>query len=380
MKKVCFVSTIDMPVKTFLLEHLRAMSHRYEVAVAVNTADANFLAASGLNIAVYPIAIERKVSPLRDLRALAQLVSLFRRNRFDVVHSIMPKSGLLSMLAARIARVPHRIHTFTGQVWATHRGLGRWFLRCMDLVLVDCATHILVDSRSQREFLVREGVVSAEKAIVLANGSVCGVNLKRFHADSALGAEVRRDLGIPAGDIVFIFLGRLKLDKGVLDLARAFARLCNNRADVSLLLVGPDEDCLRLKILEACDLHKDKVYFQGYTDAPERYMTAADAICLPSYREGFGIAIIEAAAVGLPAIGTRIYGLADAIVDGVTGFLCQPRDVDALMYLMGRFAEDPELRRSHGERARERAMRDFSSETVVAAQLKFYRSLLQDGD
>src|SRR5262249_24288392 len=142
-------------------------------------------------------------------------------------------------------------------------------------------------------------VVSGEKAHVLAEGSICGIDGTLYRPDASSRAEVRRRHGIPESAILFLFLGRLNRDKGVLDVARAFSLLRTGRSgpeDAHLMLVGPDEEDLRLRILELAGSHAGRVHFEDYTREPQRYMAAADVFCLPSYREGFGSTIIEAAA------------------------------------------------------------------------------------
>ena len=164
-----------------------------------------------------PVKIERKISLLNDVKALFNLYRIFKKEKFDIVHSIMPKSGFLSMLAGFFARVPVRVHTFTGQVWKNSAGIKRFILKTMDKILAICATHILVDSPSQREFLISEGVVSREKSSVIGNGSMCGVDEKKFYFDEEARRSIRKTLGIASDDIVFFFLGRMNRDKGILD-------------------------------------------------------------------------------------------------------------------------------------------------------------------
>jgi lipopolysaccharide/colanic/teichoic acid biosynthesis glycosyltransferase len=373
--KVCFVATVEMAVEVHLLEHIKAMSERSDVMVVVNTADPRFARILGDGVAIMPVAIPRRVRLWRDGLALGRLIQILRRERCDVVHSIMPKSGLLAMIAGFVAGVPVRVHTFTGQVWVTRTGLRRWLLRQLDRVLAGFATDILVDSPSQRDFLVDERIVSARKARVLANGSIQGVDTKRMRPDPVARSEIRRRLGIPAEDVVFLFLGRMTRDKGLLDLAKAFTECSRWRDDLHLAFVGPDEEGMRAKIMDAANGSADRIHFEGYTRIPEKFMAAADVFCLPSYREGFGTVLIEAAAAGVPAIATRIYGIVDAVDDGHTGYLYEPGDVKALAARMVEFSRDPELREAMGRAARERVIRRFSQETVVAAMLEFYEKI-----
>ncbi len=345
------------------------------MTVVTNTQNLYFLKDAGLEVNVIAIAIERKISPLRDLAAVSALYRLFRKQKFDAVHSIMPKAGLLSMIAAFWAGVPVRMHTFTGQVWATRRSFGRWFLKQLDKLLAGTATHILVDSHSQRDFLIREGVVSRGKSSVIANGSICGVDTERFSPDQRVKALIRERFTIREDETLFLFLGRLTLDKGLIDLAKAFAGLCKTEKEAHLVIAGPDEEGIKSVILEVCKRCGKKIHFEGFTNVPEQYMAAADVFCLPSYREGFGQVVVEAASSGIPSIGTRIYGIIDAIEDGTTGFLYPPGDADALMYLMHKMCENTQLRETMGENARERAVNLFDQKVVTTAFLEYYDSV-----
>jgi glycosyltransferase involved in cell wall biosynthesis len=301
-----------------------------------------------------------------------------RRERFDLVHSMTPKAGLLAMVAARVARVPVRLHTFTGQVWATRAGFRRAALKFLDTIIARAATFVLADSHSQRSFLVSEGVVSASKVSVLANGSVSGVDAARFRPDAERRHRLRTSLGIPTTDVVLLFLGRITRDKGVLDLARAFATLAERRSDIHLLVVGPDEQRLSPAIRELCGRHQVRLHSCHYTNAPEDFMAASDVLCLPSYREGFGTVIIEAAAAGLPTVASRIYGVVDAVVDGSTGLLHEPADVNGIVNQLHRVIDCPDLRQSLGAAGQARAARDFSQKTLTSAVLDLYARLLAD--
>lgn len=377
MKHICFVLTTPLALNTFLLGHLAALAQRHQVAVCINTALAPISPELDARVELIPLPIQRRIAPWRDLAALVALWRLFRRRRFDLVHSLMPKSGLLAMIAACLAGVPHRLHTFTGQVWATRTGLARWVLRGLDRVLVRCATGVLADSFSQRDFLAAQGVAAAGDIHVLGQGSICGVDPRRFRPDAEARSSVRRELGLAADGFVFVYLGRVTRDKGVLDLARAFAGL-ESAADAGLLLVGPDEGGLRAGVEEICAGCASRPRFVAGTFQPERYLAAADVLVLPSYREGFGMVVIEAGAVGLPAIASRIYGVTDALEEGRTGLLFQPGDVPALRAAMQRLLDDAPLREALGARARERALRDFSAEQLTAAWCLHYEELFAE--
>jgi len=374
MKKICLVATIPDVVHSFMKGHIRAAAEKWPVAIITNPERAELL--QDLDARFISLDIRRKVSPWRDLLVLIRLTQLFRRERFDLVHTIMPKTGLLAMLAAMLAGVPVRMHTFTGQVWANKRGWKRTALRMFDRLIVAFATHVLVDSPSQRDFLVSEGVLKPGKGIVIGHGSICGIDAHQFHPDAQVRGAVRTELGISAERTVMLFLGRLNRDKGMLDLAAAFADIAARRPDVVLVLVGAEEDVPYARVQEICGKYRDRLRRVNFTPDPQRYMAAADIFCLPSYREGFGQVIIEAAASGVPTVASRIYGITDAVEDGKTGLLFAQGDIAALTKNLLVLIEDKVLRHNMGEAARLRALELFASEKITGELVGLYEKLM----
>ena len=376
-KKVCWVVTSLLIVKFFLMPHLAALSREYEVTLIVHVDDREFLESLELPVRVISVNIARKVAPWQDIKALWRLIRIFSAQRFDLVHSISPKGGLLGMLAAWITGVPIRIHTFQGEVWANRRGLWRAILRSLDKLVAGIATQLTVVSHSERQFLMDERIIASEKSVVLANGSICGVDTARFHPDAAMRGNVRRENGIPDDSAVILFLGRLNRDKGVIDLARSFAAIAATLPDAILLLVGPEEEQILKEVRRICAGYDERVKTVGFTRHPENYMAAADVLCLPSYREGFGLVVIEAAATGVPAVCSRIYGITDAVEEGKTGLLFPAGDVAALTQALLTLLEDRELRQQMGETARVRALELFPSQRIIEEMLALYEKLLR---
>lgn len=373
--RICFVVSSPMTARAFLTGHLLALSRRYAVDLVCHADGGAALDSLAGKIALIPVAIERKVSPLADLVALLRLYRHFCTSRYGVICSVTPKSGLLSLLAAFFSRTQVRIHIFTGQVWVTRSGVKRCLLKMIDKLMASLATDLLTDSPSQREFLIAEGVVRPEKIQVLAGGSICGVDVERFQARPGMRDSLRQELDIPEDAVVVLFLGRMNRDKGVLDLARAYADLAVKNQGLWLLAVGPDEENIQADIAAICAGVSSRTRLLGFTDQPERFMVAADIFALPSYREGFGSSVIEAAACGVPSVCSRIYGLTDAVVDGVTGVLHNPADVTDIKKRLEQLL-DPALRERLGEAARNRAVNEFSQQRLTDGMLSFIDSCL----
>lgn len=357
--------------------HLRALKSNWSLQVLANTQEADLLQKRGLDVPVEFAPVERQIRPWADTKALWCLYKKFKTERPFAVHTLTPKAGLLGMCAAWLARVPVRVHTFTGQVWVTRQGPTRWLLKAADRCIAALATDVLVDSPSQRHFLIQEGVVSAQGSAVLGEGSICGVDTQRFSPSLLMRQKLRSDMGTSNDAFVCLYLGRLNRDKGVLDLAAAFAQVANKHPKAQLWVVGPDEDDMFAQMQSLLGTCSQQVRRVGYTNEPERFMQAADLFCLPSYREGFGSSVIEAAACGVPALASRIYGLTDAVVEGQTGWMHEAGNVQDLAAQLDALLEAPAQLQIRGEAARVNVEQVFEQSLITSAMLDFYKARLE---
>jgi glycosyltransferase involved in cell wall biosynthesis len=369
-------------VPFFVLHHLEGqigalVAAGHEVHVVTSPGE-GFDRIAALGVAgVEAAAIPREISPLADLGALIRLCLLLKSLNPDLLHSNTPKAGLLGAIAAFLCGVPVRLHTFTGQAWAERSGPVRWLGRLADRIIIALNTLCYADSASQRDFLIREGIATAAKLAVLGAGSLGGVDLARFDAARLRGeaAEARARLGIAPQAKVVVFVGRVTRDKGIAELVAAFGRLQN----AALVLVGPlepERDPLPEATRREIERHP-AIRAVGYDARPEVYLAFADLLCLPSYREGFGIAVIEAAALGVPCVGTRIVGLSDAIVDGKTGVLVPPKDAKALAGALETLLNDDARRAVLGAAARKRVHEEFDAKKMNEKLLQEYARLAQ---
>lgn len=323
----------------------------------------------------------RRISPLQDLVAVTRIWWHIRRLRPEIVHSHTPKGGLLGMLAARLAGVPVRIYHIRGLPLVTATGYRRWLLTRAERVSARCAHQVLCVSHSLREVAVRERLCPPEKIRVLGGGSGNGVDaVGRFdpaRLAPGAGAEVRRRHGIPEDATVLGFIGRIVRDKGVEELVHAWTRLRERFPDAHLLVVGPFEPQDPVSPGTEEVLRNDpRVHLEGLNwDTPPLY-AAMDLLVLPTYREGFPNVLLEAAAMSLPVVSTRVPGCVDAVEDGATGTLVPARDADALARAMSTYLSEPELRRIHGAAARGRVLHEFRQEVIWDALHAEYTRLL----
>ena len=370
---IVFVASSPLSVVAFLAPHINVLEALAPVQVFANTKETGLLKQHGLDVEIGFVPIVRPISLWFDIWALWVLFWQFRRIQPKAVHSITPKAGLLTMVAAWLAGVPIRTHSFTGQVWANKIGLKRWLLKSCDKLIAFFATNNLVDSRAQRSFLIEEGVVGYLKSDVLGAGSICGVDIQRFCPNLQVREALRARMGVGQNTFVCLYLGRLNSDKGIFDLVRAFSKLASSRPNLELWLVGPDEQGMYNEILNIMGPASGQLRRVDYTSEPERFMQSADLFCLPSHREGFGSSIIEAAACQLPSLVSRIYGLTDAVIEGRTGWVHEAGDVSDITNKLETILMDPDEIKDRGKAARIYVENQFDQTLITSAMMQFYK-------
>lgn len=366
-KKLCIIVSSSMTIKAFMINHLRVLSKEFNITVICDEY-IDFQKNYNLNITFKQIFINRKIDIISDIKSLFTIFVFLRKNKFDIVLTVTPKAGFVGMVSSYFALVNTRIHFFTGQVWATKKGFFRFLLKTIDKITSFTSTSILVDSPSQREFIIGENIVSEQKSHFLHKGSISGVDLNKFKKDQKLRESLRKEYNI-ANELVFVFLGRLNIDKGILDLATVFNELLDKYNDVKLLLIGPTEGDIEDKISYL--INKKNLIRIGYVSNPQEILNMADILVLPSYREGFGTIVIEAAAMNIPTIGSNIYGLNDAIIDNNTGLLHNKKDLENMKNKYEQIILNRDLIKTFGENAYNRVVDDFSSDILSNSLLNF---------
>lgn len=287
-------------------------------------------------ITYIPVEMGRgAVSPMEVLKCTYRLYKIFKQQKFDIVQYASSNAGLYASIAAWMAHVPVRIFCQWGIPYTDYTGMKLKFFKFMEYFTCLLSTSVQPDSHLNREWAIKEGLFKPKKGVVLGKGSAQGVSLKRFDIQKKTiwREEIRKQYQIPEEVKVFCFVGRIVPQKGVNELMEAFIRI--DRNDTYLFILGaPDEiNSLDQELLTKIKKKKN-VVFTGAVSDPERYVAASDYLVLPSYREGFPNTILEAGALGIPSIVTRINGMIDLIVEGKTGFVCEIKSADTLYCAM----------------------------------------------
>lgn len=377
-KKICFVVATPITANAFLSDHFLALRADYDVFLAGNIKSPEEISRLELND-YFTFGIQRNISLANDIKAVWQLYKYFKQMKFDAVHSVTPKAGMTVAIAAKMAGIKHRTHMFTGQVWATRTGIMRWLLKSIDKITATLDNHILVDGESQRQYIIKNGVVSEKKSQVLGPGSISGVNTDRFTPSEETRINVRKELNLTNEKVVFTFMGRANKEKGIHELLQAFDNIASNHPEAFLLFFGSDEDGCLNTIPNYPNIKDGINYlFFGRTPTPGIHLQASDVFVMPSYREGFGSSVIEASCLGLPVICSDAYGIMDAMVDNVTGLRCKVADVDSLQSAMEKLLQDASLRKKLGDAGRKRTLDNFKGSAITAEWVKFYHQILDD--
>ena len=367
-KKIIRAATIGMSLNIFCKGLLRELKDDGYEVVALSSPDED-LRELGEREGVQTIGVqmERHVRPLKDLVSLVKLVRVLKRERPDMVHSMTPKAGLLCMMAAKMAGIPVRLHTFTGLVWPTATGLSRKILMMTDRITCACATHIVPEGEGVKQDLQR--CITKKPMKVLGYGNVRGVDLDFWKRGSS-----KSDTQM----LTFVFVGRIVRDKGVNELVSAFVKLNLAYPHTRLLLVGPYEENLdpvlpeTKRLIDTCD----SIETVGGQKDVRPFYEQSDVLVFPSYREGFPNVVIEAGAMELPSIVTDINGSREIIEDGKNGLIVPPRDEQALYEAMKWMVEHPQERNKMTMNARPLVASRYEQGFVRQCLRDYYKEIL----
>ncbi len=373
-KKVIRVSTVPISLDLLLKGQLRFLNNFFDVLAVSSPGDSLETVKEREGVKTKSIKIERKISPIKDLISLIMLYRLFKKEKPDIVHSITPKAGLLSMLAAYFAGCPIRCHTFTGLIFPTKSGLIKTILIAMDKLLCYCATHVYPEGLGVKNDLINYSVTNKPLKII-GNGNVNGVDIEYFDSLNVnVSEETKIECRSNPGEFTFVFVGRLVRDKGINELIKCFDELSKGYKNVKLILVG-DFD---LDPIDDSTLHlignNSRIVHVGFKKDIRPYLKLADVFVFPSYREGFPNVVLQAGAMCLPSIVTNINGSNEIISNLYNGVIIEPRNEKCLKQEMEKMIVGKYNLLEMGRNAKNNIINKFDKKFVWNCLLEEYKS------
>ncbi len=379
MIKIIRTSTIPTSLNIFCNGLLKELQDQYGYEIVAISSSGPALNEIKEREGVKTIAVEmqRHISPIKDLKSLLCLIKTFRREKPTMVHSITPKAGLLSMMAAWVTRVPVRLHTFTGLVFPTATGFKQKILIFTDRLTCSCATHLVPEGEGVKNDLINYKITK-KPLKVLGHGNVRGIDLE-YYNPALPEVQTEADKIHDKNVFTFVFIGRLVRDKGINELVKAFSQLNITYPDTRLLLVGPYEENLDpLSPETLAEIKNNKAIKSVGCQADVRpWLAASDLFVFPSYREGFPNVVIEAGAMSLPSIVTDINGSREIIINGINGIIIPPREVEALQDAMERLLTNSELTLEMSSNARPLIESRYEQRYVRQCLKDYYNELLK---
>jgi glycosyltransferase involved in cell wall biosynthesis len=378
--KIIRASTIPLSLNVLLKGQLQFLSKHFEVIGLASNGSEMSEVQKREGIATLTVDMQRNISPFKDLIALFKLYFVFKKEKPLIVHSITPKAGLLSMLAAKAAGVPIRMHTFTGLVFPSRTGFIQKILIKTDQILCGAATHVYPEGQGVKNDLIRFGITSKPLKII-ANGNVNGIDVSYFdtaHFSTSEIEALKTKWNIQPTDFVFVFVGRLVRDKGINELIVAFKNLATKQQNVKLLLVGNYEqelDPLLPETINAIE-SEPQIVSVGYQNDVRPFFAIANALVFPSYREGFPNVVLQAGAMGLPSIVTDINGCNEIIENKINGLIIPSKDANAIEKAMEIYLTDVNFYNFTKSNARQKITEKFDQLIVWNALLSEYQSVI----
>ncbi|MEZ4372070.1 MAG: glycosyltransferase family 4 protein [Polyangiaceae bacterium] len=378
-KSVVHVTTVSESLSFLRGQGRFLKEHGYDFSAVTSPSPDNERFAEAEGVTVHEVAISRAVTPAADLRALLELVQLLKRLQPDIVHAGTPKAAFLGLMAARMAGVKHRVFQLRGLRYETSRGLRRAMFKGLDHASVLFSEVVVVNSHSVLTAARKDHLFGLTPARVLGHGSSNGVDVaSRFNIEMQepqARQQARQRFGLSDDSFVIGFVGRIVRDKGIATLASVWERLRDEHPNLEMLVVGAEEPGdpvapAALKLLRS----DARVHMAGVVRDVENVYPAMDTLLLPTYREGTPNVLLEAGALGVPCIASRVTGCVDVIEDQLTGRLVENTPT-AFVEALRQYLADPELLRKHGRAAAAHVRERFAQPVVWRDLIKLYDEL-----
>ncbi|MCL4141323.1 UNVERIFIED_CONTAM: hypothetical protein GTU68_036689 [Idotea baltica] len=375
-KKIFIVSTISKTLN-FFNGQVRFLNKEFDVELVTSPDEILEFVKNREGVKVHPIKMVREISLLKDIKSLFKLVVLFKKEKPDAVHGNTPKGGLLSMTAAWLTRVPYRIYYVHGLRYEGDQGLKRKILITLERISCYFATNIIAVSFGIQENLVKNKITK-KTPIVIGSGSANGIDPNIFSKKNIKDDNLREKYSIQESDLLFGYLGRLVGDKGINELISVFVKLNKTHKNIKLLLVGWFEeelDPLNKNIKKEIESNENIIAVGSQNDV-RPFLSIMDVFVFPSYREGFGVSIMEAAAMGVPAICSNISGCNEIISNGYNGKLVTSKSTSELYDAMDLFIKKPSIIKEMKGVTRNYILEKYSQEFVWEEALKVYKKII----
>ena len=371
--KVTLISNAYNFFNVFMLNHIFELSKKYDLTICCNNAS-KLKKKVPKNVKLFNINYKRGISIFHDIFTFLLTLFFLLKNRPNISISFTPKIGFMVSIASFFSQTPNRIHWYTGQIWSTSKGFRRIFYKFTDKIINFLSHQVLIDSFAQRNFLIKEKIIIKNRSTVLHKGSVGGVDISRFKFNLKERIKLRKKYLIDNKTFVFLYLGRINKDKGIIELINAFKEI--KHKNVLLIFVGQVEE---QKIIHLFKKDNRILYFK-FTNKPEFWFSAADILCLPSHREGFGTVVIEAASCGIPSLCSNVYGLKNAVLERKTGFFHKPGSKKDIKKKMLYILNNKKQVKKYGIAAKKRVIKEFEQGLVTKKFLKFINSNILQND
>jgi len=387
-KKIIRITTIPQSLRTLLTGQLKFMSSYYEV-IGVSSTGGDMLDAVGKAEAVnvIPVEMTRNITPLKDLKATWQLYKIFKKEKPFIVHTHTPKAGTVGMFAAYLARVPNRLHTIAGLPLVEITGPKRVLLDAVEKLTYAFATKIYPNSFGLEDIILKNKYTSKSKLKVLGNGSSNGIDTNHFdpkRVSEEDKKQLKKDLKIGQKDYVYVFVGRIVKDKGINEMIVAFKDIVAKHANAKLVLVGPFEVNEQKEIKDSDALLPETIEYirtspnvkaVGFQKDVRPYFSISDCLVFPSYREGFPNVVMQAGALGLPAIVSNINGCNEIIIEGDNGNIIPVKNVPELRQAMVNYLEKGKINLAEQKVIRNMIKSRYSQPVMWNAILEEYKKL-----
>lgn len=379
MKKICFISTIPSTLRTFVLKTAIYLHENTDWDISfICSEDEEFASELPEFIHYFPVPMERGIS-ISGIKSMMQMKKIFVKEKFDLIQYSTPNASLYAALAGKLAGIPVRLYCQWGMVYVGFEGIKRQVFKAIEKIVCKLSTWIEPDSVSNFNFAHEENLYPQTKGSVIWNGSACGINLEKFDISQKIKyrKDIREKYNFPEDSFVYGFVGRITKDKGINELLAAFKQIYESNSNVYLMMVGTTEkDDTVDESLFLWSKKCEHVIYTGFTDIVEQYLSAMDTYILPSYREGFGMGVVEAEAMGVPVIVTSIPGPVDAMKENETGIVVKKGSIKELLRAMKKLYEDKHIRKEYSSNAYDFAINNFEQKKLFGKILLDRKRLL----